>query len=243
MNLFRCFKFITGLLPPPFVDTRRKLLRYWFLPGDTDYIAPFNIISFSSSLTSLDCPWFKTGGLGNFPCTGFSRKGVSNLWTIYSQLEIIAKLDLLETGSFHMDALCLHWSTEVITQGHFVWWCYFWMIKFYLGILETVADIYLVLLLSWFPCMLWVIFGWHHLDILHPPPRLPLFCWIPSRGPPGKGCCLFVIAEKSSWDFCLFFAVLMISDSNLSPKKQMSFLNKNLVFFFKEFFSFSWDLQ
>ena len=30
----------------------------------------------------------------------------------------------------------------MVTQGNFLWWCYFWMTKFYLGILETVANIY-----------------------------------------------------------------------------------------------------
>ena len=53
----------------------------------------------------------------------------------------------------------------------------------------------------------------------------------------GKGCCLFVIAEKICLGFCFLLAVLMISDSNLSPKK-LCFLNKNLIFFFKELFHF-----
>ena len=69
-----------------------------------------------------------------------------------------------------------------------------------------------------------------------PPPPLPLFCWSPSRGPLGKGYCLFVIAEKISLGFCFLLAVLMISDSNLSPK--LCFLKKNLIFFFKELFHF-----
>ena len=45
-----------------------------FLHGDTGYIALFNNISLSFSLTSLDCSWFKTGRFGDFPCIGFREK-------------------------------------------------------------------------------------------------------------------------------------------------------------------------
>ena len=74
MKLFRCFKFITGRLPPSLFDTRKKLLSYWFVHGDTGWIAPFNKISLSLSLTSLDSFWFKTGELGDFPSQGFQEK-------------------------------------------------------------------------------------------------------------------------------------------------------------------------
>ena len=86
----------------------------------------------------------------------------------------------------------------------------------------------LVLLLAWFPSTLWVIFGEH--DLTSCP--LPLLRWCPSRGPLRKGCCLFVIAEKSSLDFCLLLAVLMKLDSNPPP-------NKN-CFSLKNISPFSW---
>ena len=35
-----------------------------------------------------------------------------------------------------------------VTQGNFVWSYYFWMNKFYLGILKSVADIYFGVIVS-----------------------------------------------------------------------------------------------
>ena len=54
-----------------------------------------------------------------------------------------------------------------------------------------------------------------HLDIL--PSTLILL--MSQSGALRKGCCLFVIAEKTSLDHCLLLAVLIISDSNLSPNR------------------------
>ena len=44
LKLFRYSKFITGLLPPSFLDTGNRLLRYELLHDDTGCIVPFNKI-------------------------------------------------------------------------------------------------------------------------------------------------------------------------------------------------------
>ena len=57
----------------------------------------------------------------------------------------------------------------------------------------------LVSLMAWFPCILWMIFEEHHLDIR-------------------KSCCLS-LTRKLPWIFVCFWHFLTISDSNLSPNK------------------------
>ena len=86
----------------PLLDTRKRLLRHWFLHGDTGCIAPVNNISVSSSLTSLDCFWFKSGGSGDFPCIGFSRKGISNPWTKFRIFGSCVSLAPFEWNNFSL---------------------------------------------------------------------------------------------------------------------------------------------
>ena len=77
--------------------------------GDTGSIAPFNKISLSLSLTSLDSFSFKTGELGDFPFSEFSRKGISNLLNkriLFSLLGVLLGLDWLETELLPADSLC-----------------------------------------------------------------------------------------------------------------------------------------
>ena len=143
MKLFRCFKFITGLLPPSHFDTRKRLLRYWFLHGNTGCIAPFSNISLSSSLRNLNCSGFKTGGLGDFPCTGFSRKRISNPWTIFMLFMSCISSTQFEQNNFSLPAkgtsrigsagnrsltsgCTLLTLKQSVTQGNFVWWDNFW---------------------------------------------------------------------------------------------------------------------
>ena len=87
----------------------------------------------------------------------------------------------------------------------------------------------LVLLLAWFPHMLWMVFGEHHLEVL------PLtLIWLAYRqGPPWNDCCLFVIVEKTYLDFCLLLVVLTIPDSNLQPDKNYVSLT-NISFLIKK---------
>ena len=91
------------------------------------------------------------------------------------------------------------------------------MTKFYLGILETLANIYFGVVVVLVSKYLVNNFGEHYLEILL------LFDLCPSRGSLQKSCPSSVIIEKTCLDFCLLFVFLTIPDSNLSP-------NGNCVF-------------
>ena len=114
----------------------------------------FNNISLSSSLTSVDCSLCKTGLSGDFPCTWFSRKEISNPWAIFRIFRSWSNLNKkILVSLYFWNWICwkqgpyklmnsAYIEVLMVTQGNFLWWCYFWMTKFYLGILETVANIY-----------------------------------------------------------------------------------------------------
>ena len=105
------------------------------------------------------------------------------------------------------------------------------MTKFYLGINETIADIYFGVVVSLVSMRVvsdfWRAPSWHSARYL---------CWCPSRGYHRKGWCLSAIAKKTSLDFCLLFTFLMMSDSNFSPNKNWVSLTN--IPFFKELLRF-----
>ena len=142
--------------------------------------------------------------------------------------------NLLETGPLQVDALCLHWSTErnskkfclvVLLLNDKVLPPYFWNCGLYLFCCCCLPSFHV--------CCEWLLES----TILTFSPYLHLVV-VSERSTLLQGCCLFFIVEKTSFDFCLLFAVLTTSNSNLSPNKICAFLTDICFFALRSFFVF-----
>ena len=73
---FRYFKFMTGLMPPSFLVTRKMVLTYWPWVGDTSIVAPFRIISCTYLSTRAFISGLKVGWKGGAIWHGFDTHSI-----------------------------------------------------------------------------------------------------------------------------------------------------------------------
>ena len=90
---------------------------------------------------------------------------------LISLLKVLVELGLLETGPLQVGALCLHWSTEGNLRKFFWWYTIFEWQSFRCGILETMADIYLGVVVGlgsmYFLSDFWRALSWHSAPTLN----------------------------------------------------------------------------